>query len=111
TIGATIITNILALLVLAGVAQTATGDVSIGFLIQLVSLLLIYSLIILIIVPRVGRWFFRRFAGGISLEVQFVLVVIFVAAFFAEAIGMEAIVGAFLAGFAVNATLPRHSLA
>jgi Kef-type K+ transport system membrane component KefB len=111
TIGATIVTNILALLILAGVAQTATGDVSALFLLQLVILLIIYSLIILIIVPRIGRWFFRRFAGGISLEVQFVLLVIFLAAFFAEAIGMEAIVGAFLAGFAVNATLPRHSLA
>lgn len=111
TIGATIVTNIIALLILAGVAQTATGDVSALFLIQLVILLIIYALIILIIVPRIGRWFFRRFAGGISLEVQFVLLVIFLAAFFAEAIGMEAIVGAFLAGFAVNATLPRHSLA
>ena len=111
TIGATIITNILALLVLAGIAQTATGNVSVGFLIQLLISLFIYSLITLIIVPRVGRWFFRRFAGGISLEVQFVLLVIFIAAFFAEVIGMEAIVGAFLAGFAVNATLPRHSLA
>lgn len=111
TIGATIVTNILALLILAGVAQTATGDVSMGFLIQLILLLMMYSVIILFVVPRIGRWFFRRFGGGINLEVQFVLVVIFVAAFFAEAIGMEAIVGAFLAGFAVNATLPRHSLA
>ena len=66
---------------------------------------------ILLLLPRLGRWFFRRFSGGVSLEVQFVLVVIFIAAFFAEAIGMEAMVGAFLAGLAVNATLPRHSLA
>lgn len=111
TVGATIITDIAALLVLASVAGLSRDSSSPWILAQLVMFLFIYTTMILLLLPRLGRWFFRRFSRGVSLEVQFVLVVIFIAAFFAEAIGMEAMVGAFLAGLAVNATLPRHSLA
>lgn len=111
SVGATIVTDILALMVLAGVAGLSRDNSSPLVLLQLLVSMFIYTGLILLIIPRLGRWFFRRFSGGVSLEVQFVLVVLFIAAFFAEVIGMEAMVGAFLAGLAINATLPRHSLA
>lgn len=69
---------------------------------------MIYTLIILFVVPYLGRLFFRYFRAS-SVEFQFVLVVIFVAAFLAELIGMEAIVGAFLAGLAISSTVPDRS--
>jgi nucleotide-binding universal stress UspA family protein len=43
------------------------------------------------------------------VEFQFVLVVLFIAAVGAKLIGVHEVVGAFLAGLAINATLPRHS--
>jgi len=43
------------------------------------------------------------------VEFQFVLVGLFIAAVGAKLIGVHEVVGAFLAGLAINATLPRHS--
>lgn len=108
TVGATIITDIAALLVLAAVVGVSKGDITPLFFARLLSFLLIYTAVILFAVPRLGRFFFKRFRAS-AVEFQFVLVVIFVAAFMAELIGMEAIVGAFLAGLAINSTVPHHS--
>jgi len=67
-----------------------------------------YAFMILFGLPRIGKIFFRNFTGR-SVEFQFVLVSLFVAAFLADLIGMHAIVGAFLAGLAINNTLPPRS--
>lgn len=108
TVGATIITDIAALLVLAAIAGSADGNTNVIFFVRLIGFLFIYTLIILFAVPYVGRLFFKYFRAS-SVEFQFVLVVIFIAAFTAELIGMEAIVGAFLAGLAINSTVPDRS--
>ncbi|MBZ0307286.1 MAG: cation:proton antiporter [Anaerolineae bacterium] len=108
-IGATIINELLALLILAAVTS---GDdpnhPELGPAARLVILAVIYIILLLIALPRIGKAFLSRFSGR-SVEFQFVLVAIFVAAFLAEAIGLEAIVGAFLAGLAVNSLLPHRS--
>lgn len=108
TIGATVFTDVGALLVLAIVVGTTDGGASLGFILRLVALMAGYTLLVLFGVPRLGKFFFQRYSSS-SVEFQFVLVVLFVAALLAEAIGMHAIVGAFLAGLAVNATLPARS--
>lgn len=108
TVGATIITDIAALLVLAAVVGVSNSEATLAFFLKLLLFLLIYTLVLLLAVPRLGRLFFQRFQAS-TVEFQFVLFVIFVAAFVAELIGMEAIVGAFLVGLAINATVPHHS--
>ncbi|MGW8143742.1 MAG: cation:proton antiporter [Anaerolineales bacterium] len=116
TIGATVFTDVLALLILAVVAgahggQAAAvegGELSLTTIIQLIMLMTGYAFIILFGLPRIGKIFFRNFTGR-SVEFQFVLVSLFVAAFLADLIGMHAIVGAFLAGLAINSTLPPRS--
>lgn len=108
TIGATVFTDVGALLVLAIVVGTANDGASVAYIVQLVALMVGYALLVLIGAPRLGKFFFRRYNGP-AVEFQFVLVVLFVAALLAEVIGMHAIVGAFLAGLAINATLPERS--
>ncbi len=116
TIGATVFTDVLALMILAIVAgahggQDAAiegGGLSLTALTKMIMLMTGYAFIILFGLPRIGKVFFRNFSGR-SLEFQFVLVSLFVAAFLADLIGMHAIVGAFLAGLAVNSTLPPRS--
>lgn len=108
TIGATIFTDITALLVLGVTTSSQGGDFSFLVLGRLVGFAIAFALLILLAVPRLGRLFFRRFSGN-AVEFQFVLVVLFVAAVGAELVGMHTIVGAFLAGLAVNATLSEHS--
>ncbi|MDX1687945.1 MAG: cation:proton antiporter [Candidatus Promineifilaceae bacterium] len=108
TVGATIFTDVASLLVLAVVEGSQGGALSLFFLGRLIILAVAYALLILFGVPRLGRIFFRYFSGDV-VEFQFVLVVLFIAAVLAEWIGMHTIVGAFLAGLALNNTLARDS--
>jgi Kef-type K+ transport system membrane component KefB/nucleotide-binding universal stress UspA family protein len=108
TIGATVFTDVGALLVLAVVAGAEGGSAPGSNLLRLVVLAIAYAALVLFGIPRLGKWFFRRFAGH-AVEFQFVLVTLLVAALLAERTGMHAIVGAFLAGLAINATLPSRS--
>jgi Kef-type K+ transport system membrane component KefB/nucleotide-binding universal stress UspA family protein len=108
TVGATVFTDIAAFLVLAVILGLQGGDFSSSHLIKLFGELGILAILVLWGLPRLGKLFFRHFRGR-ALEFQFVLVVLFITALLAERIGVHAVVGAFLAGLAINATLPRHS--
>lgn len=102
TIGATIFTDIGALLVLAVCIAIHAGDFSPTRLVTLIGSLIIYSAVILIGFDRVGKEFFRRSGDEEGNQFLFVLLAVFLAAVGAQLIGIEKIVGAFLAGLAVN---------
>ena len=109
TTGATVLTDIGAFIVLAVVLGARTGDgVSMAYFLQLVVLLVLFTIAIIVGLPRLGKFVFQKLTGR-AVEFQFVVVVLFVAAFTAELIGVHEVVGAFLAGLAVNSMLPRHS--
>lgn len=55
-----------------------------------------------------GRWFFKRYEDSVGQYI-FVLALVFFASFLAEAAGLEAIIGAFLAGLALNRLIPNTS--
>jgi len=109
SVGATILTDTLALLVLAVVAATARGGFTPLLLVTLLGSLGAFSAAVLWAVPRVGAWFFRT-AGrdGIS-QFVFILATVFACAAGVELLGVEAIIGAFLAGLALNRLVPEHS--
>jgi len=109
-VGGTIITDTAALLVLAVVAASTRGALDASFWIQLVLFLTIYVVLVWFGLPRLGRWFFRReMTGGIS-EYLFIFTALFAGAYLAEVAGVEAIVGAFLVGLALNRLIPEQSL-
>src|SRR5215216_2910633 len=108
TTGATVLTDIGAFIILAVVLGAKSGGITIGYFVQLFVLLSLFTALIIFGLPRLGKFFFQRFSGR-AIEFQFIIVVLFIAAFGAELIGVHEVVGAFLAGLAINATLPRHS--
>jgi Kef-type K+ transport system membrane component KefB/nucleotide-binding universal stress UspA family protein len=109
TTGATVLTDICAFIVLAVVLGAKSGDgISVIYFIELLVMLAIFTSIIIFGLPRLGKLVFQKLSGR-ALEFQFVIVVLFIAAFTAELIGVHEVVGAFLAGLAVNSMLPRHS--
>ncbi len=109
TIGGTMITDTMALLVLAVIAKISVGDdISVEFWIRLVISLLIFGLIVTLLFPIVGRWFFKRYDDNISQYI-FVLGLVFLGSFLAEAAGIEPIIGAFLAGLSLNRLIPHTS--
>lgn len=102
TIGATIFTDIGALLVLAVCIAIHKGEFSVTSLFTLLGMLIVYSAIVLFGFDWAGRQFFRRTGDDQGNQFLFVLLAVFLAALGAELIGVEKIVGAFLAGLAVN---------
>lgn len=108
TTGATVLTDIGAFIVLAVVLGAQKGGLSFGYFAQLFVLLAVFTAVIIFGLPRFGKWIFQKLTGR-AVEFQFVIVALFVAAFVAEVIGVHEVVGAFLAGLAVNSMLPRHS--
>ena len=108
TIGGTLITDTLALLVLAGVAGMYTEGFGEGFWLKLGISVLLMGAIVMLVFPIIGRWFFKRFNDSVSQYI-FVLGMVFLAAFLAELAGVDAIIGAFLAGLALNRLVPHTS--
>lgn len=109
-VGGTIITDTLALLVLAVIASASRGDLNTWFWIELSSSMLVYVAAVLILVPRIGRWFFRHVLADENTEFVFVLAVALLSSYLAHVAGLEPIIGAFLAGLTLNSLIPEKSL-
>lgn len=108
TVGGTMITDTLALLVLAVIVGMTTGEVNTEFWIRLSVSIIVFGLIVTLLFPIIGRWFFKRYDDNISQYI-FVLVMVFLGAVLAELAGIEAIIGAFLSGLALNRLIPHTS--
>ncbi|TVQ24859.1 MAG: cation:proton antiporter, partial [Spirochaetaceae bacterium] len=108
-VGGTIITDTLALLVLAVIVSSSRGDLDPLFWIRLFSLMIVYMLATLFLIPRIGRWFFRRLGTDENVEFVFVMTLTFVTGFLAHLAGLEPIIGAFLAGLTLNSLIPEKS--
>ncbi|HMP91990.1 MAG TPA: cation:proton antiporter [Phnomibacter sp.] len=108
TIGGTLITDTLALLVLAVVVGISTGEYSDIFWWRLGISILVFAVLVATGFPVLARWFFKRYEDSISQYI-FVLALVFLAAFLAEVAGVEGIIGAFLAGLALNRLIPHTS--
>ncbi|OUJ19054.1 Kef-type K(+) transport system membrane component, fusion to UspA family protein [Methanonatronarchaeum thermophilum] len=102
TIGGTILTDTLALLVLAVVIASVGEGLTTGFFVELSIGLSIFFIGTWLIVPKIGRWFFRTHDDESYYEFLFVMAILFTSAFFAEMAGVEHIIGAFIAGLALN---------
>lgn len=108
TVGGTMITDTLALLVLTVIVGMNNGVVDRAFWIRLGVSITLFVLVILLLFPPLCRWFFKKFNDSI-LQYVFVLVLLFAGAIFAQLAGMEAILGAFIVGIALNRLIPRTS--
>jgi Kef-type K+ transport system membrane component KefB/nucleotide-binding universal stress UspA family protein len=108
TVGGTLITDTLALLVLAVIVGLSRGAVTPVFWMKLLGSLLVFGAVVLLIFPLIGRWFIKRFDDSVSQYI-FVLAMVFMGAVLAELAGIEAIIGAFLSGLALNRLIPHTS--
>jgi len=110
TIGATIFTDIASLLLLAICLSVYQGDFSAASLIlQLVSLAL-YAVLVLFGLDWAGKFYFRRTGEEESNQFLFILLAVFLTAAGAQLIQVDQIIGAFLAGLAVNDVVGRNQV-
>lgn len=108
TVGGTMITDTLALLVLTVIVGIATGVTGEGFWTKLSLSVVVFALFIIIVFPLIARWFFKKVQDNISQYI-FVLVMVFLGSYLAQLAGLEAIIGAFLAGLTLNKLIPHSS--
>jgi Kef-type K+ transport system membrane component KefB/nucleotide-binding universal stress UspA family protein len=108
-VGGTLLTDTAALLVLAVIAAATRGVMDVWFWVTLIPSVGLYGVAVLIGLPRLGRWFFRNVRGGGVAEFSFILAAVYVSAFLAGALRLEPIIGAFLAGLALNRLVPATS--
>lgn len=108
-VGGTILTDTAVLIILAVIMGSEQGNLNTEFWIRLITSLIIFSAIMFVIIPRVAKWFFSKLESEKTSHYIFVLSVVFFAAFLAEVAGVEPIIGAFMAGLALNKLIPHSS--
>ena len=107
-VGGTAVTDTLTLLVLAVVGGLFKGESGGLFWLWLVVKVIFLGALIMYSFPRIGRWVFRRYDDNV-MQFIFVLAMVFLGAGLMEFVGMEGILGAFLAGLVLNRLIPHVS--
>lgn len=108
TVGGTMVTDMLALLVLTIVVGMTTGEVNTVFWVRLAVSIVVFTAVILFLFPLLTRYFFKQINDSISQYI-YVLSVLFLGAFLVQLAGIEGIIGAFLVGLSLNRLIPRSS--
>jgi Kef-type K+ transport system membrane component KefB len=109
TVGGTIITDTAALLLLSLITASAKGNLNIPFLLEMAASLIFFSTVVLWVFPKIARWFFQNIESEGVSQYIFTLTVVFASASLAEIAHIEPIIGAFLAGLALNRLIPHAS--
>ena len=109
TIGGTAVTVVLALAVLAVIGGMYKEE-SVGSMYWILLVLKVTALCLLITfgMPSLCRRFFRKYDDNV-MQFVFVLAMVFLGAGLMEMVGMEGILGAFLAGLVLNRFVPHTS--
>lgn len=108
TIGGTMITTTLSLLILAVVVSMVKGEVNTQFWVKLLISILVFVFVVAVIFPKIAERFLKYTEDSI-LQYIFVLAMVFLGGFMAELAGLEPIIGAFMVGLAINRFIPRIS--
>ena len=108
--GGTVITDTLALFVLAVVVGAHGSDSRPAVIVgKLILGLLVLAAYCVVVLPRIGRWSFARLGDGRTPRFLFLLAALTSAALVADRMGLEGIIGAFFAGLALNRLVPSGS--
>lgn len=109
-VGGTVLTAMLTLVGFALIQAMAEGQIGLTLWLKLLVGLPLLTALCFWGVPQLGRWFFNPKAE-VPLGLQFIFVVatLFVIASATQGLGVDSIVGAFIAGLALNRSIPIES--
>lgn len=109
SVGSSMIALAVSLLILASiVGASQSNSENLLFWILFPVKVAVFCAAIIIIIPILTRWFFKRFADSVMLYI-YVLCMLFFSAALSEICGLEGIFGAFLAGLVFNRFIPSVS--
>lgn len=109
TLGGTLVTDTLSLAILAIVMASLSGDVAAIDWALFGGAVAAYAAAAILGLPRLGYAFFRTVRNSPEMEFGFLMTVLFVTAWLAEAVGLAPIIGAFIGGLALNRLVPEQS--
>lgn len=105
--GGILFTDTLALVVLALVMGSVEGGLTPLLFAQVFGAIGVLFAGVWFVVPPIAQWFFQNLSEESYFEFLFVATVLFAAGSLAEVLGLSAILGAFVAGIALNRLIPR----
>lgn len=108
TIGGTAVTVTLALIVLAVISGMYKGITGSMYWVALALKVTLLGLAIFLLLPRLGRWFFRKYDDAV-MQFVCVMAMVFLGGGLMSLAGMEGILGAFLVGMVLNPLVPKVS--
>jgi Kef-type K+ transport system membrane component KefB len=108
TVGGTAVTVVLALMVLAVIGGMFKGEGGSKYWLLLTLKVVGIFAAIIVFMPRIARWFFRTYEDAV-MQFIFVLAMVFLGGGLTELVGMEGILGAFVAGLVLNRFVPHVS--
>ena len=108
SVGSSMMALFMALIVMASIVNSFQGEGGIGFWVLFVVKFFVYSIGLILVIPRLIRWFLRRYSDAV-MQFIFILAVVFLSAALSDAVGLEGIFGAFLSGLILNRFIPRVS--
>lgn len=108
SVGSSMMALFMALIVMASIVNSFQGGGGIGFWVLFVVKFFVYSIGLILVIPRLTRWFLRRYSDAV-MQFIFILAVVFLSAALSDAVGLEGIFGAFLSGLILNRFIPRVS--
>ncbi|MEX2573065.1 MAG: cation:proton antiporter [Balneolaceae bacterium] len=107
SMGGTLVTDTLSLGILAMVAGSAGESSGAGYWTGFGVSVLLFTVAALVILPRLGRWFFRNIKYENNTDFVFMVAVLFSTAWLAGLAGLAPIIGAFMAGLLLNRLVPE----
>lgn len=108
SVGASMVSLLLALIVVTAVEGSALGGTGLGFWSLFVARFLFLCLALHYILRITTRWFLRRYSDSV-MQFIFVLGMMFFSAALSEVIGIDGIFGAFYSGLVLNRFIPHVS--
>lgn len=108
SIGGTMISLFLALVTLAMIVNSREGGGGWLFWVLFVAKFAAFCVGAIFFIPRLTRWFLRRYSDAV-MQFVFVLSILFFTSAMSDLIGLEGIFGAFVAGLILNRYIPKVS--
>ena len=108
SVGSTMIALFLSLTAIAAIAGSFNGGSGLLFWMIFLFKIAAFCTAMILLIPRATRWFLHRYSDAV-MQFIFVLAILFLSAALAEAVSLEGILGAFLAGLILSRYIPSLS--
>ena len=108
SVGSSMMALFMALIVMASIVNSFHGNGGMLFWLLFILKFVAYCVGLIMVIPRVTRWFLRRYSDAV-MQFIFILAVVFLSAALSDAVGLEGIFGAFMSGLILNRFVPKVS--